>query len=337
VQLGLNAKQSQRRRRLAFTLVELLVVIAIIGILIALLLPAVQAAREAARRMQCKNSLKQLGLGMQLHHDSHGFFPSGGWGWFWVGDPDCGSGKNQPGGWIFSVLPYVEQQQLYSLGAGKDPIGKRDALRTMAETPVGAFSCPSRRAALAYPSNAWNYPLVTRNASYPIDTGGKTDYAANTGDLDIGPASVQLGHGPYNLADTAYWDKLTIPAYNGISYLRSEVSFDDISDGTSQTIMLGEKYLMPDNYSTGTDPGDNWHLFHGFDSDSFRCGSPGSIPMQDTPGVIGYLWQWGSAHPGGCNFVMVDGSVRSINYDMESDIIAVYCNRNDGMVLRDQE
>ena len=102
----------------AFTLVELLVVIAIIGILVALLLPAIQAAREAARRTQCKNQLRQLAISFQQHHDTHKFFPSGGWGWLWLGFPDQGYGERQSGGWLYSVLPYMEEQTLHDLGKG---------------------------------------------------------------------------------------------------------------------------------------------------------------------------------------------------------------------------
>ena len=103
-----------------FTLVELLVVIAIIGVLVALLLPAVQAARESARRSQCKNNMKQIGLAALLHEDTHGFFPSGGWSSHWSADSNRGFGKNQPGSWFFGVLPYLEQGNLSALGKGHD-------------------------------------------------------------------------------------------------------------------------------------------------------------------------------------------------------------------------
>ena len=105
----LVAGDSMRAHQNGMTLIELLVVMGIIGILISLLLPAVQAAREAARRAQCANHLKQLGFASLLHEQAHGFFPSGGWGHAWIGDPDRGFGPPQPGGWAYSVLPYIEQ------------------------------------------------------------------------------------------------------------------------------------------------------------------------------------------------------------------------------------
>ena len=93
-------------------------VITIIGILIALLLPAVQAAREAARQMQCKNNLKQLALGCLNHENATGRFPTDGWGFAWTGDADRGTDWRQPGGWIYNILPYIEQQTLHDMGAG---------------------------------------------------------------------------------------------------------------------------------------------------------------------------------------------------------------------------
>ena len=103
-------------RRSGFTLVELLVVITIIGILVAMLLPAVNSAREAGRNAQCKNNLKQMGKACLAHEEAQGIFPTGGWGWCWVGDPDRGYGTQQPGGWIYNILPHTEMNALHDLG-----------------------------------------------------------------------------------------------------------------------------------------------------------------------------------------------------------------------------
>ena len=119
-------------------------VIAIIGILVALLLPAIQAAREAARRSQCKNNLKQLGLASQLLVDTHKFFPSGGWGDWWVGCPDMGAGKNQPGTWTYQLLSYIEESARRGVGQGfkcADP-NSRKALGDMIATSLSRILLP---------------------------------------------------------------------------------------------------------------------------------------------------------------------------------------------------
>src|SRR5207247_3845548 len=124
---------SKSRSRDGFTLVELLVVIAIIGVLVALLLPAVQAAREAARRMQCQNNLKQFGLAFQNHHDTIKHLPTNGYVCSCVGDPDLGFGIDQPGGWSFNILPFCEQKAIYDMAAGKAGQPKFADLSRMAE------------------------------------------------------------------------------------------------------------------------------------------------------------------------------------------------------------
>ena len=175
-------KQSSRKCRPGFTLVELLVVIAIIGILVALLLPAVQSAREAARRMQCKNNLKQIGLGCMLHVDTHGFYPSGGWGYKWSADPDRGYGENQPGGWAYSILPYIELGTLHDVGKG---VAGTPAWQPFSEqlhgTPVGTFICPSRRDVRAYPADQQVNEQPWLNSFSGTNGVAKSDYAMNSG------------------------------------------------------------------------------------------------------------------------------------------------------------
>src|SRR3954464_14496159 len=134
-------------RSFGFTLVELLVVIAIIGILVALLLPAIQAAREAARRGQCQNHLKQIGLAFLNYESTHKSFAPGGWGYKWTGDPDMGTGEKQPGGWAFSILNYLEEGNTFAVGQGLPAAQKSAELARQKAQPVAVFYCPSRRPA----------------------------------------------------------------------------------------------------------------------------------------------------------------------------------------------
>src|SRR5262249_12064985 len=108
------------RRRAAFTLIELLVVIAIIGLLVAILLPAIQSSRETARRTQCKNHLRQIATACLNHEQAQRFLPTSGWGFAWVGERDGGYGRAQPGGWAYNILPYMEYVALHDNSLGRE-------------------------------------------------------------------------------------------------------------------------------------------------------------------------------------------------------------------------
>jgi prepilin-type N-terminal cleavage/methylation domain-containing protein len=249
-------------RRAAFTLVELLVVIAIIGVLVALLLPAVQAAREAARRAQCSNQLRQVAVAWQLHHDAHKFFPSGGWGYAWIGDPDRGAGKKQSGSWAYSCLPFLEANAIYQMGKGATGTAKRDALTELARTPLAVFYCPSRRSPRAYNNaDVGLGPNINYNFGNP-DTLARSDYAANLGPRaapsfgDPPNISSQWGSGP-NPTDAAQGKGFIVDTFDafryiqGVAYQRSQIELKHITDGASNTYMVGEKYVNPDFYEGG--------------------------------------------------------------------------------------
>lgn len=173
-------------RRFAFTIVELLVVVAVIGMLIALTLPAVQAARESARSAHCKNNLKQLSLAALNHLDTQGHFPTGGWGWYWVGDPDRGFSKDQPGGWIYNILPYCEESPgLHNLAADGDPNEltrvQRVGAAQVVQSPLAIVDCPTRRANALYPLVANEGGVTGFFNSITPAVAGRSDYAANAG------------------------------------------------------------------------------------------------------------------------------------------------------------
>jgi hypothetical protein len=344
-------------------------VIAIIGVLVALLLPAIQAAREAARNAQCKNNLRQVGVGMLNYETTKGEFPAGGWGFRWMGDPDAGTGARQPGGWVFQMAPYLEQVNVTRLGGGTVGNARKVALAQQRGAVIATFYCPTRRQPLTLPARE-----LCHNANSDQDVPGvvdaKSDYAANGGANRLAP-----GNGPApndDLTDcvagfpNCAWDAPTDAAiintpFNGIITGRTGAQMRQISDGTSNTIMAGEKYLPTEYYEQVTfenktghnaaddNPGDNSSLYQGYDQDTVRWpngriedGQPqGNLPVRDSEPVGNFptrvqfykstgAHRMGGPHASSLNLVYVDGSVHSIEFEVDAIVWNSLANREDG-------
>jgi prepilin-type N-terminal cleavage/methylation domain-containing protein len=338
------------RTRRAFTLVELLVVIAIIGVLVALLLPAVQAAREAARRTQCANNLRQIALALQGHHDTIKALPSGGWGWRWMADPDRGTGEDQPGSWAYSILPFMEAQAIHDIGKGATAANKKTALAKLAATPLATLHCPSRRTAKTYLNrNAGSADQYNSNSA---DEVARTDYAGN-----LGPELPRQAGEPAALCGGRYtqWCDGPNPTdadkglgfvdsrsfsqqqrNGGIFFQRHCVNFKEITDGISNTYAVGEKFLQPRLYEANSDTfpnesnNDDQGVWIGDDLDNNRNSE--LSPAQDQDGLT-ILTIFGSAHAGGFNMAFCDASIHVISYEIDPTTHKWLGHRSDGETL----
>lgn len=287
------------KSRSGFTLVELLVVIAIIGVLVALLLPAVQAAREAARRAQCTNNLKQIGLALHNYHDTHQTFPSG------VLSDRHGTrptGDNgQEFGWLVLILPMMEQQPMYDqLAPTRRPLWQllNDPDRDIVQTPISSYRCPSDRTGNTVQGTPqtmdFNGPRAQVGTNY---FGGTTSYLGNGG----------------------YWELNTSVAQGrGLLYRNSAIRFRDIIDGTSNTFAAGERDF---DCSSGVWAGTRNSTGPGPRGNNYQLGRV-SIPLNfksNPTGNNSCCEGFSSAHPGGANFLLADGAVRfvseTINFD----------------------
>ncbi len=308
-----------------FTLVELLVVIAIIGMLVGLLLPAVQQAREAARTLQCSNNLKQMGLASLNHESTQQTFPTGGWTPFWSGDPDLGFKYTQPCGWAFGLLPYLEQNALWALGQdGIEEINstQENGASTRVQSPINVFLCPSRRANKLYP-----YTGVKLHNMASTSNVGKNDYSGNAA-AGSAAASGISGSTPSTVA--AGRDVQPNSSNTGVIYCKSYISIGEIRDGTSNTLLIGEKYVIPDRYELGTATGDDLTQFQGLDNDCVR--QTNTPPLQDRSQYDNGN-AFGSPHAGSVGFVMCDGSVQRISYSIDSTNYLNLGKRSDGNVV----
>jgi prepilin-type N-terminal cleavage/methylation domain-containing protein/prepilin-type processing-associated H-X9-DG protein len=332
-------------RRSAFTLIELLVVIAIIGILIALLLPAVQKVREAANRASCSNNLKQIGLASHNFHDSFGFLPPS-------------TIRDDWATWAVLVLPYIEQDNIYrfwdlQLRYQEQPPEAR-------ENNLKIFFCPSRRSSSGVGFSQNDLPGTSDPASaLGSMPGGLSDYACNGGNdstnnrpngamtvanaTGVEPGNGMIIHGSFNMSPVG----TRITSWTGV------ISFARITDGTSNTLLVGEKHIR-----RGSRDGKNEDrsVYSGSNANTFSrlAGLPPDGVQQvdgvmqypliqseqdeteatnDPPGPYDSKTTFGGPHPGVCMFVFCDGSVKGVKTLVDLTTLTRLAVRNDGLPI----
>ncbi|GBD35189.1 Type II secretion system protein G [bacterium HR36] len=333
------------RRSRAFTLIELLVVIAIIGLLMALLLPAIQRVREASNRMRCGNNLSQMAMAAHNYHNDYNLFPSAGVGW---GNPRIltnGSPAQAPfqaWGFGYQLLPYLEFDNLFRLPPGQEP--------TIIGTPIPVYYCPSRRRPFVRTGigpwmNHFQWQESTTGVMGPTVSGGQNvaamDYVLAMAEPRTGqaiaptdPTALTSTYSPpYN-----QWTASGIIVRSGYGYNTNIICSLDggVPDGTSNTVMFAEKFMRPNEY-TRWGQGDQADHTCGWDRITRRNGN--FQPMQDFNIATWTGWSsppdgaFGSAHPGSFNAVMGDRSVRRIRYSVNVGVLTRACVRDDGQAF----
>lgn len=306
----------QNASRRGFTLVELLVVIAIIGILVALLLPAVQAARESARRMSCSNNIKQIALALHNYHDSYRTFPSGSMQPVW---------NSYSWGYLALTLPFLEQT------------GAHDTI------DFSQQHCGNHIRALQASANGDPASLLIDLLTCPSDPfsdrsllSGPTGPLPASGDVGVLYPSNYMAMGGSNDPDTtsaysgcvAPGTTTTLPrAGDGMLYLNSGSRFASVIDGTSNTIIMGERGIP-------RDLGWGWPMCGGWECEHFVSSTLGLYKDDNDPYYIQmqHLWSW---HPGGAYVALTDGSVRFLSYTIDYNTYLALSTRAGGEVVGD--
>jgi prepilin-type N-terminal cleavage/methylation domain-containing protein/prepilin-type processing-associated H-X9-DG protein len=344
--------RSQIRR--AFTLVEVLVVIAIIGILTALLLPAVQMAREASRRTQCGNQLKQIGIALQIYNEAHNMFPAGcivstyakdadpipskGGYDTWAEASNATPANKHGTSWILPILPFLDEGNLYQLWDFKTNVRGN---QKVAAVDIRGLYCPTRRSALRPTDSAMVFLKWTN---------GGTDYGGCYGRGDGWMNELDYHHRFSDLSTPTYSPLASSPVPNDSAHKRAGVfspnmgtNIAAIRDGASNTIMIGEmQRLHPDAGASSSETNsktsyDGWFL-GGVATMFVTCAADGVVNGvvqpngHHQPGGMnnGFFESPGSDHPGGANFGMADGSVRFVNQTIDPTLFALLGSIADG-------
>lgn len=332
------------KRRSGFTLVELLVVIAIIGILVGLLLPAVQQAREAARRMSCQNNLKQIGLAAHNFESAYKRFPTAGANgdMYWDFQNKPGAGHNyENAGWGYQILPFIEQNALY-LRRSVDG-WFNGGTESLARTPVPMYNCPSRG------------PRIANLGWTTVRLG---DYAGFMGTWNVSVPSPGWGFnfargGNSNPQEQAYvWTGIIAKGGNSNTAsgpnieIFNKVTFGSVTDGASNTAMFMEKAADQKAWSFNVGDWDWWELmgyYYSADWGTMRIPAMDLVADQRIRPHVSWIgpngsgryteFGFGSAHVGLCNAVFGDGSVRQVNNSIDLTILDRLGKRADGETI----
>ena len=321
-----NAKSKIQNPKSAFTLVELLVVIAIIGILIALLLPAVQAAREAARRLQCTNNMKQIGLALHVHHEQRGHFPHGTYNYldstFHTPFPN---NKYDRRCWMHDILPYLEQVPLYQEFHKHMETGASALAFPMLDTVIPAMMCPSDPTGPKLHTFWGGIGQPTQGFSGNMIVCAGNDYFNGTGS-----------------GSEAY---LPSADRNGLFFAVSKVRIEDIRDGTSNTAMVSELILSPDTDSHDIrgryhNPAHGGVLFstrippNTLVPDRLNWCANNPVPRAPCIWVGAEMFvSPRSYHSGGVNMGFADGSVRFVSETIHPDTFRAIGSRDGGEIV----